>query len=123
MFMRTVTKNWFWALLRQRCPRCGQGKVFRGSTRMNTSCPVCELPFERPGEEGYFVGAMYISYGLAVIILGLLLGVGYLLLPDWDTGNVALLAIAAFVPLVPMVFRYSRVIWIYFDRWAWPGSL
>jgi hypothetical protein len=28
---------------------------------------------------------------------------------------------ALFIPFVPMVTRYSRVMWIYFDRWAWPS--
>jgi hypothetical protein len=88
---------------------------------MNPTCPVCGLVFER--EEGYFLGAMYISYGISVfaLIAGTL--VLSLLVPGWDLGWVALLAIAVYLPFVPMVFRYSRVIWIYFDRWAWPGRV
>jgi len=31
---------------------------------MNEHCPHCGLRFER--EQGYFLGAMYISYGLAL---------------------------------------------------------
>ncbi len=33
---------------------------------MNDACPGCHTPFER--EPGYFVGAMYISYAMAVSI-------------------------------------------------------
>ena len=108
------------AVLRQRCPRCRQGPVFRGATAMNPRCPVCGLPFER--EEGYFLGAMYISYALSICFLGLGTWVGSGLLPGWDLVWVAVLVTVAYLPLVPMVFRYSRVIWIHFDRWAWPGS-
>ena len=34
---------------------------------MHEYCPVCGLKFER--EEGYFLGAMYISYGLALFVI------------------------------------------------------
>jgi len=37
-----------------------------------------------------------------------------------DLGWAILLAILAYLPFVPLVFRYSRVIWIFFDRWVWP---
>ena len=33
----------------------------------------------------------------------------------------ALVACVLYLPVVPIVFRYSRVVWIHFDRWAWPG--
>src|SRR5262245_19848489 len=109
----------FWALALQRCPRCRKGRVFGGVVRMNPTCPVCGLPFER--EQGYFLGAMYVSYGLSIVLLGLLTWLLSLLLPAWDLGLVVLLASSVYVPIVPIVFRYSRVIWIHFDRWAWPG--
>jgi len=106
------------AMLRQRCPRCLNGPIYRGWIDMHERCPVCELVFER--EPGYFVGALYISYGMATIVMGLFMLFLHLLLPAWDLGWVALLAIASFIPLAPMVSRYARVIWMYFDRWAWP---
>ncbi len=31
-----------------------------------------------------------------------------------------LLTLAFYLPFVPLVFRYSRVIWIYFDRTVCP---
>jgi hypothetical protein len=37
---------------------------------MHEYCPVCGLKFER--EEGYFLGAMYISYGLALFTIVIL---------------------------------------------------
>jgi uncharacterized protein (DUF983 family) len=117
--MAAAPTSWLTALLRQRCPRCREGRIFQGSVAMNPSCPVCGLLFER--EEGYFLGAMYISYGISVFFLGLGTLAGTLLLPRWDVFLVCLLATVVYLPLVPLVFRYSRVIWIYFDRWAWPG--
>src|ERR1700752_668853 len=118
--MSAVPTSRLRALLQQRCPQCRVGRVFSGLLTMNRRCPVCGLLFER--EEGYFLGAMYISYGLAVCFLGLVTFLGSLLLPEWNLGVICLLAVLLYLPLVPLVFRYSRVLWIYFDRWAWPDQ-
>jgi uncharacterized protein (DUF983 family) len=53
------------AIVQQQCPRCLQGQVFATLFCMHGQCPVCRLPFER--EPGYFTGAMYLSYGMAII--------------------------------------------------------
>jgi uncharacterized protein (DUF983 family) len=118
--MRKLAHGRLAAILLQRCPRCRQGRIFRTGSRMNEHCPVCELRFER--EQGYFLGAMYISYGISVAVLTLGTWLGYLLLPEWQLELVMLLVIVCYLPLVPLVFRYSRVIWIHFDRWAWRES-
>ncbi len=61
-------------ILYQLCPRCREGKIFRRSVwlfpSMYERCPVCGLKFER--EAGYFLGAMYISYGLGLGIIAIL---------------------------------------------------
>ncbi len=58
----------------QLCPRCREGKIFRRSVwlfpPMHERCPACGLKFER--EAGYFLGAMYISYGLGLGIIAIL---------------------------------------------------
>jgi hypothetical protein len=81
---------------------------------MNALCPDCGLRFER--EPGYFLGAMYFSYPLSVPILGLLMLAWHLLFPEMRLEFVAGLATLAFIPFVPFVFRYARVLWIYFER-------
>ena len=99
-------------LLRQLCPRCGQGAVFGGFVRMNRTCPVCGIAFER--EPGYFLGAMYFSYAMAVaaatpvVVVGLSLG--------WSYPAVGAVAGALLVLLAVPLFRYSRVIWLHFDQ-------
>lgn len=109
----------FVAALRQRCPKCRQGPIFYGWINMNDCCPRCGIRFER--EAGYFLGAMYFSYPLSVPILGLLILAWHLLLPEWRIEAVIGLAALAYVPFMPLVFRYSRVFWIYFERWASPN--
>src|SRR3954447_20105107 len=67
----------FQSIVQQRCPRCRVGKIFRNSIfkiyrwpKMYEHCPECGLKFEREG--GYFLGAMYISYGLGVVSVALI---------------------------------------------------
>jgi|SRR5581483_8901578 len=106
------------AILRQRCPRCRDGRVFNERGRMHPACPVCQLKFER--EQGYFLGAMYISYGLACAVLISATLIAHVLLPEADLMWISLAVSILFVPLAPTVFRYSRVLWLHFDVWSWP---
>ena len=106
-------------LLRQRCPRCGQGRIFGGLFSMNEQCSNCGLVFGR-GEPGYFTGAMYFSYALGIPLIALVTLIEYLFLPHWSLFNLVLMATALCVPLIPFVFQYSRVMWIYFDRYFDP---
>ncbi len=76
-------------------------------------CPVCGLKYER--EEGYFLGAMYISYGLGLVVLVAVM------LPLWMFAGLALMravfiAFLVFLPLVPLLTVYARVLWIHFDQ-------
>lgn len=60
---------------------------------------------------------MYFSYALGIPTIALFVGMFYLFLPEWPLWRLLLLAWVAFLPLAPIVFRYSRVIWIHFDRY------
>ena len=100
------------ALLKQRCPRCLQGQVFVRLFHMHEHCPACGLPFER--EPGYFTGAMYISYGLAIIATA----------PVWlpmawlgrSLGEILLASSALLIVGSPWLFRYARLLWLYLDH-------
>jgi hypothetical protein len=88
--------------------------ILRGFPKMHERCPACDLKFER--EEGYFLGAMYIGYGLALItIVGL--GLILWLATAWSLQKITVWAILLFLPLAPMLTLFSRVLWIYLD-WA-----
>ena len=80
---------------------------------MHANCPVCGLKFQR--EPGYFVGAMYFSYLLSippVFLLVLLLW----RLTGWRYDLVVLAAFVCYLPAVPAVTRWARVIWMYVDQ-------
>lgn len=88
---------------------------------MPDACPRCGLPFRR--EEGFWLGAMYCSYALAVLILVPLFFFFQWLLPNRPGLLVALIATLPYLPLTPLIFRYSRVMWIYFEDYVEPSSL
>jgi len=80
---------------------------------MYERCPHCALKFER--EEGYFLGAMYISYGLALVTIAVL---AFLL---WAIVHLYFLravfwGLILFLPFAPMLTFLSRVLWIYLDQ-------
>src|SRR5437763_4892044 len=89
----------WWGLLRQRCPRCRRGRMFRGSFAMNEPCPVCGMLFQR--EEGYFLGAMYVSYGLSVVLIGAAYLAVTTFFPGLGLTAVGLLTLALYLPLMP----------------------
>jgi uncharacterized protein (DUF983 family) len=123
-FMTTARMSTVLAILLQRCPRCRIGRIFRksifaGFPKMWERCPNCGLKFER--EQGYFLGAMYISYGVAlvtIVALALLLW-GW---TPWSLQKITVWAILLFLPLAPTIALFSRVLWIYLDRAIDPGE-
>ena len=107
--------------LRLRCPRCGEGRLFRGWFAMNDRCPVCGRRFNRA--PGYLLGSIYINYGVTavlVVVVYFSLYFGEVL-----DGKQLLVALTAFSVVFPLwFFRYARSLWIAFDeRWdPWPNE-
>ena len=107
------------ALLRLRCPRCREGRLFRSTFHMADPCAVCGLLFER--EPGYFMGALYFSYFLAVAMLAPMFALLWLALPNVHVIWIMLACMALYLPLIPVFFRYARALWLYWDR-SWSPS-
>jgi hypothetical protein len=80
---------------------------------MHERCPVCGLKFER--EQGYFLGAMYISYGLALAII-LLFTILMWAITYGSIVKDVIWAIILFLPFAPSVTLLARILWIYFDQ-------
>ncbi|NBA88192.1 DUF983 domain-containing protein [Emticicia sp. CRIBPO] len=107
--------------LQLKCPRCGEGELFEAKNpytkgkmlAMHTHCPNCGLRYER--ENGFFYGAMYISYMFNIALFVTAITSYYLFFEDmvdwrWFIGGyVALTGL-----LTPIIFRLSRSIWIMF---------
>ena len=106
-FFKTYSRS-----LRLRCPRCGKGKLFRKLFYMLHECPDCELIYER--EQGFYLGAIYVSYGITAVITT----IGYLVMflgritSDFNA-KVICTTFAIVFPL--LIFRHARSIWLGFD--------
>jgi uncharacterized protein (DUF983 family) len=105
-------------ILHQRCPRCRVGKIFHhsiflGFPKMHEECSVCLLRYER--EPGYFLGAMYISYGLGLPVIALFAFLSWAATGWWITKYV-IWAVVLFLPLAPAITFLSWLLWIYLDQ-------
>jgi uncharacterized protein (DUF983 family) len=80
---------------------------------MNQACSVCGLRFLR--EAGYFLGAMYISYGLGVATV-LPVAVLLAVVLEWHLALVMVITLLQTLISVPLFLRYSRSAWLHFDH-------
>jgi uncharacterized protein (DUF983 family) len=100
-----------------KCPRCRRGKVFthrnhyhRKFGKIEDKCSECDLVYEM--EQGFWYGAMYISYAFGVAIsipVVLILSFYTQLVIPQITGVIFLLLVL----LMPLLFRYSRSVWLH----------
>lgn len=107
------------SLLMGRCPKCESGTVFKSngfillmkSPKMNETCPNPYCKHKFMIETGYFFGAMFVSYGLAVAQAILI----FLIMINITTSaNLLVLSIAVVMILMSFVnFRFARMIWMY----------
>lgn len=106
-------------LFQNKCPQCGKGNIFINGnlfsffhlTKMNSKCPNCNYNFFP--ENGFYWGAMFVSYGLASIE-GLIVIFACSLYGNelFDYVNL-LIIISIMIILFPLNFRLSRIIWLY----------
>jgi hypothetical protein len=80
---------------------------------MRERCPVCDLKFER--EQGYFLGAMYIGYALALAMIAMF-GVLLWTIAAWPFQKTVIAAVLLFLPFAPVLTFMARVLWIYLDQ-------
>ena len=107
----------FKAIKDEKCPRCHRGNLFitsayklNGFYQMNRQCPVCEQTFEP--EPGFYFGAMFISYGMLVIMSILTwLILFFVFHPVFGVYVVVILILN--VLLLPFIFRYSRTLYLF----------
>src|SRR4051812_4781405 len=99
-----------------RCPNCRQAKVFYRARfpgarpRIKEACEHCGYKFSR--EEGYFRGAVYLSYGMMIIegLLAMLLAKLFIFgLSDRD---LILVGIGAMLFFSIWNYKLARVMWL-----------
>ncbi|MBS0520016.1 MAG: DUF983 domain-containing protein [Proteobacteria bacterium] len=68
-------------ILRGTCPRCGQGKIFRGLLGVVDRCPVCSLDLR--GSDTGDGPAVLVILGLGAVIMLLVFWVEFRFEPPW----------------------------------------
>ncbi len=53
---------YFTRTCKNRCPRCGEGKVLKDIFTRQDACEVCNFKYDR--ENGFFLGGIPVSYAL-----------------------------------------------------------
>ena len=105
-------------IVKGKCPNCKMANIFeiKGNIflfrmpKMNERCKECDFKFEK--ETGFFFGAMFVSYALAVAEMIASLIIFWLLL-DISPLKVFLIIVLVAVICSTFNFRVSRAIWIY----------
>ncbi|HRH65364.1 MAG TPA: DUF983 domain-containing protein [Bacteroidia bacterium] len=119
--LNTPAPNLMLGILSMKCPACREGKIFVDPNpyhlskmgHMHERCSACGENFRH--EPGFYFGAAYVSYGLMVgflIFIGLLY---YLVFREIGDHMIRLLLIgfASAMLIAPLIFRYSRIIYLY----------
>jgi len=111
-------KSKFESILQEKCPRCREGQMFvsakydlRNFDKMLKQCDQCGLDFEL--EPGFYTGAMYVSYAFSVAIFVIVGFSLFIFLNDPEIYVYVLTILLTLVILFPVLFRYSRVIYLH----------
>ena len=98
--------------LRLRCPQCGESKLFHHWVLMYPKCEHCGLTYER--EPGYFLGSIYVNYGLTALITTFVY-VGFHIVLGYSNAWVVP-PLVAFCILFPVLFfPFARAYWLAMD--------
>jgi uncharacterized protein (DUF983 family) len=107
----------FRSILKCKCPKCREGKVFTQSNAYHPkfgdtepTCNNCGLRFEM--EQGFWYGAMYISYAFGVAIaIPIMVILSYL--TELEIYEIAFIVMLVLILSMPLLFRYSRSVWLH----------
>ena len=99
--------------VRLRCPACGIGPLFRGLFAMAPECGRCGYSYRR--EPGFYLGSIYINYGVTAISTILLyalmvMGLG----ASHERALAVSLVVAVVLPIV--LFRWARALLLALDN-------
>jgi RNA polymerase subunit RPABC4/transcription elongation factor Spt4 len=112
-----MKKTKVYSILYNKCPYCHEGEFFiskkpyslKTFDKQYDHCPVCHSTYMP--ENGFYYGAMYVSYGLD-IGLGIALFLLSNVIFSWGANAFLVLFVASLLVLWPIIFRKSRLIWI-----------
>ncbi|MCC6575740.1 MAG: DUF983 domain-containing protein [Flavobacteriales bacterium] len=106
-----------YSILRFKCPHCHEGPFFENDNpyvfsklgEVRQHCPTCGRSNHR--EVGFYYGAMYVSYALAVANFVTVYVAVTVLFPSAATWVLVASVLAAQVLFGPLLYALSKIIW------------
>lgn len=106
----------FVSILKMRCPFCRKGQFYiahpydlKHVGETLDECPVCHRPYSV--EYGFYMGAMYLSYGISVLLGITTYALMALFAPElplaWRVTAIGIVVLA----LAPLAYAYSKVLY------------
>jgi len=99
-----------------KCPHCQEGDFFVSNVYdlshvgdVRDSCEKCDASFTK--EPGFYFGAMYVAYGIGVVLILTLWATFNLLFENISTGVLIAVIVLSIVILSPYLFASSKIIW------------
>lgn len=113
-----MSKNLGLAIAGAKCPSCREGKLFAVNvfsflklSDINKNCPVCGANLNP--EPDFYYGAMYISYAFSVALIIASLTAINVLVDVPELWMYLTTVVVLNVILLPLMLRYSKVLYLY----------
>ena len=118
MMLESIKGTQLYSIINKKCPVCQEGDYYltnkaydlKTFDKAHTNCSYCDHKFEI--ENGFFYGAMYVSYGISIAVAVALFMAMYVLFSQVPTYIYITVIIIGIVVSMPISFRYSRLIWM-----------
>lgn len=95
---------------RNRCPRCGEGRLMTGLFKLVEACPNCHFKLDRG--EGFFLGALPINY-FVIVVYWMLPIMALWIFAKVLSYQVALTLIGIGMVVGPIfLYTYSKLLWL-----------
>lgn len=110
-------ENLFFSILNEMCPNCRKSAVYYPTKsifhmpEMKVKCDNCNYKFDR--EPGYFLGAMYISYAIAVFLGITTFVLVYFLFPNLSFNWIITILSFVMIAAAKKNYKLSRIIYIH----------
>jgi len=106
-----------YSVIRNQCPKCQNEAIYKSKNpyalgsfmNMNDKCSNCGFKYEL--ETGFFYGAMYVNYAIAIAISVAV----FVLTRVWNELDVTTYLIVNGITLLvlsPVIYRLGRIIWL-----------
>lgn len=106
-----------YAVFKFKCPHCHEGDFFVDRNPYNLvragdiheKCSVCHRRYQP--EPGFFYGAMYVAYALAVATFVSAYVATIVLFPSASTGVIVTVVLASLLLFAPLLYAFSKTIY------------